>query len=126
MELCAKRTFSAALACNQQKQSKIWNDPYRKSWIILSWILKIDHFIDKPKGLLEPAQANIYQFKVNNRKTRNRCEICSKLTIRSLMSVSKSSLLTLNIFHAFFWCFCCSSWTGKCLLEYTIFRGIVK
>ena len=27
--------------------------------------------------------ANIYLFKVNNRNTRKRCEICSKLTIKT-------------------------------------------
>ena len=27
--------------------------------------------------------ANIYLFKVNNRNTRTRCEICSKLTIKT-------------------------------------------
>ena len=27
--------------------------------------------------------ANIYFFKVNNRKTRKRCEMCSKLTIKT-------------------------------------------
>ena len=27
--------------------------------------------------------ANIYLFKVNNRNTRKRCEICSKLTIQA-------------------------------------------
>ena len=28
--------------------------------------------------------ANIYLFKVNNRSTRKRCEICSKLTIKTI------------------------------------------
>ena len=48
--------------------------------------------------------ANIYLFNVNNRNTRKRCEICSKLTIKTperrqwrLMF----SLLTLNMFHIF-------------------------
>ena len=27
--------------------------------------------------------ANVYLFKVNNRNTRNRCEICSKLIIKT-------------------------------------------
>ena len=40
----------------------------------------------------------IYLFKVNNRNTRTRCEICSKLTIKTTVS----SLLTLNIFHLLF------------------------
>ena len=37
--------------------------------------------------------ANIYLFKVDNRNTRKRCEICSKLTIKI------PEWLTLNIFH---------------------------
>ena len=38
-------------------------------------------------------RANIYLLKVNNRDTRTRCEICSKLT---------KIFLTLNIFHTLF------------------------
>ena len=40
----------------------------------------------------------IYLFKVNNRNTRTRCEICSKLTIKPGVFMV-SLLLTLNIFH---------------------------
>ena len=39
--------------------------------------------------------AGIYIFKVNNRNTRIRCEISSKLAKKTMMSL----LLTLNIFH---------------------------
>ena len=35
------------------------------------------------KTLINPYPANIYFFKVNNRGTRKKCEICSKLTIKS-------------------------------------------
>ena len=38
---------------------------------------------------------NIYLFKINNRNTRKRCEICSKLTIKP------KRRQTLNIFHTF-------------------------
>ena len=31
----------------------------------------------------EDDPANIYMFKVNNRNTRKRCEICSKLAIKT-------------------------------------------
>ena len=49
--------------------------------------------------------AGIYLLKVNNRDTRPRCEICSKLTRktperRQLRLVS--FLLSLNIFHTLF------------------------
>ena len=37
--------------------------------------------------------AGNYMFKVNNKNTRAKCEICSKLAMK---------LLTLNIFHTLF------------------------
>ena len=48
--------------------------------------------------------AGIYMFKVNNRHTRTRCEICSKLTIKTPERYDNgvdqvSSLLALNILH---------------------------
>ena len=47
----------------------------------------------------------IYMFKVSNRITRTRCEICSKLTIKTperRRVVLVSLLLTLNIFQTLF------------------------
>ena len=42
-------------------------------------------------------------FKVNNRNTKKRCEICSKLTIKNTRTMFSGILLsTLNIFHIFF------------------------
>ena len=53
--------------------------------------------------------ARNYMFKVNNRNTRTRCEICSKLTIKTLeRRVLVSLLLTLNIFQTLFYSFCVS------------------
>ena len=49
------------------------------------------HYVAVPVG--------IYLLKVNNRKTRIRCEIYSKLTVGVVLI---SLLLTLNIFHTFF------------------------
>ena len=52
--------------------------------------------------------ATLYLFKVNNNKnTRKRCEICSKLTIKhqndnDVNDVTVFLLLTLNIFYTFF------------------------
>ena len=40
-----------------------------------------------------------YMFKVNNRNSRTRCEICSKLTITTVLVFL---ILTLNIFHSLF------------------------
>ena len=45
-----------------------------------------------------------------HKKTRKKCEICSKLTIKTpyvIDMVLVSSLLTLNIFRTLFWCFHC-------------------
>ena len=37
----------------------------------------------KNVNILEQVPGGIYQLKVNNRNTRARCEICSKLTIKA-------------------------------------------
>ena len=62
--------------------------------------------------------ADVFLFKVNNRNIRKRCEIYSKLTIKHKNDVTGVLLvfllLTLNIFHVFFWCFYCWLWRGKC------------
>ena len=54
--------------------------------------------------------ANIHLFKFSNRNSRERCEICSKLTIKTPEERHSRRpgvlLLTLNIFYTFFWCFC--------------------
>ena len=50
--------------------------------------------------------ANIYLFKANNRNTRKRCEICSKLTIKTSEQLV-FLLLTLNVFHTCFSYFYC-------------------
>ena len=50
--------------------------------------------------------ANIYLFKINDRKSRKSCEICSKLTIKTPERRQGFRfgvlLLTLNIFHTVF------------------------
>ena len=58
----------------------------------------------------KPFPGNIYLFKVNNRNTKKRCEICSKLTIKKHQNdvndvVPVFLLLTWNIFHTYFKCF---------------------
>ena len=51
------------------------------------------------------TQQNIYLIKFNNRNTRKRLEICSKLTIKTpedvIDVVLVSLLLTLNLFYTF-------------------------
>ena len=45
---------------------------------------------------------DIYLLKVNSRNTRTRCEICSKLIVKTLERRLLSLLLTLSIFHHLF------------------------
>ena len=45
-------------------------------------------------GNWNSSQSNIYLFKFNNRNTRKRCEICSKLTIKTLERRLEFLLLT--------------------------------
>ena len=46
------------------------------------------------------VQAGNYMFEFNNRKTKKRCEICSKFTIKTV-DIFVSLLLTLHIFYTF-------------------------
>ena len=48
-------------------------------------LFKVDILID---AILIPFPANIYLFKFNNRNTRRRCEVCSKLKIKQPMTFS--------------------------------------
>ena len=56
--------------------------------------------------------ANIYPFKLNNRNTRKRFEICPKSTIKTRF-IPIFLLLVLNIFHTFFLCLCCGLWVSN-------------
>ena len=73
--------------------------PLIKFGLILFTVWKFEH-----QKWRSPA--NMYLFKVNNRNTRTRCEICSKLTWHHQNDVKdlvvESLLLTLNLFHTFF------------------------
>ena len=65
-----------------------WNLTPTKRYSTLHWYLL--------KSLCYTMPVGIYMFKVHNRNTRTRCEICLKLTIKT------PELLTLNIFHTLF------------------------
>ena len=56
-----------------------------------------EHVFNDSVYLLSSPPANIYLFKVNNENTRKRCEIYSKLTIKT----PKKTSMTL------FWCVYC-------------------
>ena len=63
---------------------------------------------------------SIYLFEVNYGTTRAMCKICSTLAINTPNNITDvvlvPLLLTLNRFHALFWCFHCWHWTSKCRL----------
>ena len=66
-------------------------------------LLTLNMYLFLAPCILYPANTNM--FKVNNRSTRTRCEICSKLTI---------ILLTSKIFHTLFQCVHCQMKTTNC------------
>ena len=61
--------------------------------------------------------ANTCLFKVSDRSTKTMSETCSKSTILV------SSLLTLNIFHTFFYCF---YWVWPCIWSLGINFGVIQ
>ena len=76
---------------------------------------------DKSLNKVNNNPANIYMLKFNNRSSRKRSKICSKLTIKRHKTdvndvVLAFLLLTLDIFQTFYYCFYCWLWKGKCLL----------
>ena len=85
-------------------EPKIWH-PCRMFWNEISLLLATDFWdvASKPPAISnwKLFSAGIYLLKVNNRNTRTRCEICSKLTIHQNDDngvILVSLLLTLNIF----------------------------
>ena len=68
---------------------------FAKNYNIQQWQIQNSQFL-----YLEFFPVNIYLFKVDNRNTRKRCEICSKLTLKPTERPQWPCLL----------------WTGKCLL----------
>ena len=63
------------------------------------------------------SPAGIYLFKVNKRNARTMCEICSKLTIKTQ--------LTLNRFCTWSFCFYCWLWASKCRLGLVILQHLI-
>ena len=66
---------------------------------------------------IEVSGANFYSFKVNNRSTGKRCEICSKLTVKTpeRHRWRRSGVSIINFEHILilFYCFYCWLWEGK-------------
>ena len=72
-----------------------------------------------------PSTVNIYLFEVKIRNTRKRWEICSRLSIKTLVGSQRHHsgiwhhwLLTLNMFYILLFCFHCRLWTVKWHLVY--------
>ena len=57
------------------------------TWNCSNWCLDRFHYLHRRTNrcwrLVWIVQANIYLFKVNDRNTRTRCEMCSKLTLKT-------------------------------------------
>ena len=93
-----------------QKISTVW------SWISCTWGGTIVHEIIRHAKffydfcflngeiivIFKHDPNSIYLYKVNNRNTRKKCEICSKLTINTPERRLMFLFLTLNMFHRFF------------------------
>ena len=66
---------------------------------------------------IEVSGANFYSFKVNNRSTGKRCEICPKLTVKTpeRHRWRRSGVSIINFEHILilFYCFYCWLWEGK-------------
>ena len=68
-------------------KNQIWKNPSHSNlsavnfviWLTIEW----NGFSNKPLIFYPLNPTGIYMLKVNNKKTKIRCEICSKLTIKT-------------------------------------------
>ena len=72
-----KYSDRSPLLINNQEEMEVLSSVSREEFTVLD--------IQSAKG---NNPANIYLFKVNNRKTRKRCEICSKLILKLILKTS--------------------------------------
>ena len=101
---------SMKLTFKNFSRNRLW----RFEWWLMTFFRTEWHW----KNLIS---ANIYLFNVN-RNNRKSCKICAKLTMNTPDDVVLLSLLiTLSIFHTFFFCFYCCLFRGKCLLGKDMF-----
>ena len=76
------------------------------------------------ENLFSKYSVSIYLFRVNNRNTRSKYELCSKLTVKTPERRWRRSsvlLLTPSIVHTLFLYFCCWLWTSKYGLDKRLF-----
>ena len=74
--------------------------------LVFMWLWLWREFLKNNRSERRIYPANMYLFKVNNRNTRKRCEICSKITIKK----HQNDVIT------FFYFLYCWLWTSKCKL----------
>ena len=60
------------------------------------------YFLDKVRAQEANLSRHIYLLKVNNRNTRTRCEICSKLTIKTPERRRQENIVTEPVFRGIF------------------------
>ena len=81
-------------------------------------LLSLINFLSINFVVVNPCSANIHLFKVNNRNTRTRSEICSKLGIKApeRRHWPRSDVFIVNFYHIshLFLLFYCWLWTSKC------------
>ena len=106
--------------------SKVWrsricgishvNVKFQRIWTIQALLHRSNDFGNQFCGLMKAwLPANIY-VKINNKNTRERCEMCSKLTIKTPEQRRRSGVFIVNCKHIslFSQCFCCWLGTSKC------------
>ena len=105
-EFDKRQTKSSMFFCRayQNLCSKTWK-LLKNSSLEQNLMTKSLNYNHENKGITNNKQANIYLLKVNKRNTRDRCEICSKLTIKISKYQNNATesvlLFLLNIFHTF-------------------------
>ena len=88
--------------------------------------LKRYFFCFNPSNIIKSSEsatipAGNYMFKVINRNTRLKCEICFKLTIKTLERLNWRFIVSSKIFLHLIPVFYCSLWEGNCRLAFLQF-----
>ena len=98
-------------------------------WIFQTHYLFLKHYLfpiylltTKKFAKNEVPSTDFYSFKVNNRNTGKRCEMCSKLTVktpeRHRWRCFGVSIINFEHILILFYCFYCWFWVGKYFLDW--------
>ena len=94
-----------------------------KKFTVQILMMSLENVILNKSGT-QQNPAHSYLFEVNNKNSRKRCEICSKLTIKTPelrhWRHSVVFIVNISIFRNFFLCFYCWLWASKCELRIAI------